>query len=260
MECCPLKSSTGAELNLYKTRCEHSPIGIVQIIHGMVEHAGRYQRFAKQCADAGFTVFFYDLRGHGKTKAEGAPLGQFSLNDGLQLLLEDQNSVVDHIIEEFPNVPIICFGHSLGGILGLNYLFEYPKKIHALACWNKPESNTLAKLSKLILRAEAFFRDSSSTSIFAWKLSYGAWNAKFKPNRTLADWISQDESEVDKYVADPLCGFDVSISMWLEVLQAASNASNLDKLKKIPIDLPLHLRCGSDDPCTNFGHDHQVDG
>ena len=255
MEKSSFVTSTGANLRLYKIRSKSSPRGIIQITHGMVEHAGRYERFARLCADAGFTVFSYDLRGHGNTRARDAPLGRFGNVDGLELLIADKNSVIQHISEEFPDVPIIAFGHSLGAIIALNYIFKYPKKIQALACWNKPESNLLAVLSTFLLRAETLVRDRASTSVFAYKFSYASWNAKFKPNRTSADWISQDETEVDKYISDPLCGFDASISMWLDVLEGASHASNVEKLKFIPKDFPLHLRCGSKDPCTNFGHD-----
>lgn len=252
-----LKTTTGANLNLFKVASKSTPRGIIQITHGMVEHGGRYQRFAEICASEGFAVFIHDLRGHGNTRAEDAPLGRFSPSDGLKLVLEDQNAVVDHIAKEFPNVPIIAFGHSLGAIIALNYLFLYPHKLQAIACWNKPESGLLARLSTLLLRTESLFKDPALTSFFAWKLSYGAWNNKFKPNRTVADWISQDEVEVDRYVADPFCGFDVSISMWLDVLEAASNSSDYERLKKIPKDFPLHLRSGENDPCTNFGRDHR---
>ena len=128
-----LKTTTGANLNLFKIVPKITPRGIIQITHGMVEHGERYQRFAESCASEGFAVFIHDLRGHGNTRAEDAPLGRFSPSDGLKLVLEDQNSVVDHIAKEFPNIPIIAFGHSLGAIIALNYLFLYPKKLQAIA-------------------------------------------------------------------------------------------------------------------------------
>ena len=253
-----LRSNTGAELNVYTLLPKKSPRGIINVTHGMVEHAGRYERFAAECAAAGYAVFSHDLRGHGNTKAVDAPLGRFSSSRGFQLLIEDQNTVIDNIKNEFPDLPIICFGHSLGAIIALNYLFKYPDRVDALACWNKPESGILAALSSLLLRIECLLKDPGEVSGFAWKLSYGAWNAKFKPNRTSADWISQDQDEVDKYVSDPLCGFDVSISMWLDVLEGAFNSGKSSNLNKIRRDFPIHLRCGSDDPCTNFGRDHRV--
>ena len=76
------KSSTGAELNLYSASPAGSIRGVIQITHGMVEHAGRYNRFAEKCLENGFAVFAHDLRGHGKTKAEDAPLGCFGISNG----------------------------------------------------------------------------------------------------------------------------------------------------------------------------------
>ena len=252
------KSTTNADLNLYSLLPKNSPKGIIHITHGMVEHAGRYERFAHSCINAGYGVFSHDLRGHGKTKAAAAPLGRFAKVKGLELIIEDQNAIIDYIRKGFPAIPIICFGHSLGAIIALNFLFKYPQKVDAIAVWNKPESGLLAKISTLLLRAESLLRDPALQSVFAWKLSYGAWNAKFKPNRTVADWISQDEEEVDKYVADPLCGFEVSISMWLDVLEGAFNSGRKENLGKIQQDFPINLRSGSDDPCTNNGRDHKI--
>ena len=91
--------------------------------------------------------------------------------------------------------------------------------MNALACWNSGiETGLLPKLSRLILAIEGFLRNQNLPSLIAWKLSFEAWNLKFKPNRTKYDWLSQDEKEVDLYVNDPLCGFEVSISMWRDVL------------------------------------------
>ena len=249
------KSSTGAELNLYSAVPVGSIRGVIQIIHGMVEHAGRYNRFAEKCLENGFAVFAHDLRGHGKTKAEDAPLGCFGTSNGLSLVLEDQNCIIELAKQKFPGAPIICFGHSLGAIIALNYTFMHPTKVSGLACWNRPESKLLAKLSQGILHTEKLFRGSAHPSLVAWKLSYGAWNSQFKPNRTVADLISQDNAEVDKYVADPLCGFDVSISMWLDVLKGAFKSGNINYLTRLPKSLPIHTLCGSDDPCTNYGKD-----
>ena len=249
------KSSTGAELNLYSASPAGSIRGVIQITHGMVEHAGRYNRFAEKCLENGFAVFAHDLRGHGKSKAEDAPLGCFGISNGLSLVLEDQNCVIEFAKQKFPGAPIICFGHSLGAIIALNYTFMHPTKVSGLACWNRPESKLLAKLSQGILHTEKLFRGSVHPSLVAWKLSYGAWNSQFKPNRTVADWISQDNAEVDKYVADPLCGFDVSISMWLDVLKGAFKSGNINYLTRLPKSLPIHTLCGSDDPCTNYGKD-----
>ena len=197
-----------------------------------------------------------DMRGHGKTVASDAPQGVFAKSDGFNMVLKDQNEIINLIKDRLPNKPIICFGHSLGSIINLNYALKYPNQLNALACWNSGiETGLLPKLSRLILAIEGFLRNQNLPSLIAWKLSFEAWNLKFKPNRTKYDWLSQDEKEVDLYVDDPLCGFEVSISMWRDVLDGVFYAGNKNNLKKLPKNLPVHIIGGSEDPCTINGSD-----
>jgi alpha-beta hydrolase superfamily lysophospholipase len=222
----------------------------------MAEHALRYSRFASKLANASYAVFAHDYRGHGFTKANDAPQGVFGESKGFSLVLEDQNEVISLIKERLPNKPIICFGHSLGSIINLNFALKYPNQANALACWNSGiETGLLPQVSRKILALEALIRNPKLPSLIAWKLSFGAWNAKFKPNRTEFDWLSQDEKEVDLYVDDPHCGFDVSISMWRDILDGVFYAGNKKNLKNLPKELPVHIIGGAQDPCTNNGRD-----
>ena len=249
-------SSTGAKINLYSLLPDNNLKAVIHITHGMAEHAIRYSRFASKLSAAGFAVFTHDLRGHGYTKANDAPQGVFGKSNGFNLVLEDQNQIINLIKERHPDKPIICFGHSLGPIINLNFALKYPNQVNALACWNSGiETGLLPRASRIILALEALFRNPNSTSLIAWKLSFGAWNSKFKPNRTEFDWLSQDEKEVDLYVDDPLCGFDVSISMWRDILDGVFFAGNKNNLKKLSSDLPVHILGGTKDPCTNYGRD-----
>jgi alpha-beta hydrolase superfamily lysophospholipase len=222
----------------------------------MAEHALRYSRFASKLANASYAVFAHDYRGHGFTEANDAPQGVFGESNGFSLVLEDQNEVISLIKERLPNKPIICFGHSLGSIINLNFAVKYPNQANALACWNSGiETGLLPQVSRKILALEALIRNPKLPSLIAWKLSFGAWNAKFKPNRTEFDWLSQDEKEVDLYVEDPLCGFDASISMWRDILDGVFYAGNKKNLKNLPKELPVHIIGGANDPCTNNGRD-----
>jgi len=250
------QSSSGSKINLYSFLPMGEVRAIIHITHGMAEHALRYSRFASKLANASYAVFAHDYRGHGFTEANDAPQGVFGKSDGFSLVLEDQNEVISLIKERLPNKPIICFGHSLGSIINLNFALKYPNQANALACWNSGiETGLLPQISRKILALEALIRNPKLPSLFAWKLSFGAWNAKFKPNRTEFDWLSQDEEEVDLYVEDPLCGFDVSISMWRDILDGVFYAGNKKNLRTLPKELPVHIIGGSQDPCTNNGRD-----
>ena len=249
-------SSTGAKINLYSLLPDNNLKGVIHITHGLAEHALRYSRFAADLVAAGYAVFAHDIRGHGYTKAKDAPQGVFGKSNGFNLVLEDQNQIIALIKERHPDKPIICFGHSLGSIINLNFALKYPNQVNALACWNLGiETGLLPRVSRIILALEALFRNPNSTSLIAWKLTFGAWNSKFKPNRTEFDWLSQDEKEVDLYVDDPLCGFDVSISMWRDILDGVFYAGNNNNLKNLSKELPVHIIGGAKDPCTNYGRD-----
>ena len=250
------QSSTGAKINLYSLFPMGEVRAVIHIAHGMAEHAIRYSRFASELTDSGYAVFAHDYRGHGFTEASDAPQGVFAESNGFSLVLEDQNEVINLIKQRLPNKPIICFGHSLGSIINLNFALKYPDQVNALACWNSGiETGLLPQVSRKILAFEALIRNPKLPSLIAWKLSFGAWNAKFKPNRTEFDWLSQDEKEVDLYVEDPLCGFDVSISMWRDILDGVFYAGNKKNLKSLSKELPVHIIGGANDPCTNYGRD-----
>jgi len=250
------QSRTGSKIYLHSLLPSGEARAVVHISHGMAEHSLRYSRFALELTSAGFAVFAHDMRGHGRTIADDAPQGVFAKSDGLNTVIEDQNEIVNLIKERLPNKPIICFGHSLGSIINLNFALKYPNQVNALACWNSGiETGLLPKASRIILAIESFFRNQNLPSLIAWKLSFEAWNSKFKPNRTKSDWLSRDENEVNLYVNDPYCGFEVSISMWRDVLEGIFYAGNQKNLRKLPKKLPVHLIGGAEDPCTANGSD-----
>jgi len=248
------RSSTGAKINLYSLLPDNNLKAVIHITHGLAEHAKRYSRFASDLVTAGYAVFAHDIRGHGYTKAKNAPQGVLGKSNGFDLVLEDQNQIISLIKERHPDKLIIFFGHSLGSIINLNFALKYPNQVDALACWNLGiETGLLPRASRIILALEALFRNPNNASLIASKLTFEAWNSKFKPNRTEFDWLSQDEKEVGLYVDDPLCGFDVSISMWRDILDGVFFAGNINNLKNLSKELPVHIIGGAKDPCTNYG-------
>jgi alpha-beta hydrolase superfamily lysophospholipase len=250
-----LDSPTGAKLKLYSRMPEGRVRAAVQINHGMGEHAARYGRFARELAANGFAVYAHDHRGHGATTAPDAPLGVFG-DGGFDAVVADVAAVNALIKDRDPETPVVCFGHSMGSIIALNFALHYPDRVAGLACWNAGvETGALAVASKVILGTEKLLKGRNAPSNIAIKLTFEAWNKEFKPNRTDFDWLSRDEAEVDKYVADPLCGFTVSIGLWLDLLKGVYYGADDRHLAALARDLPVHIQGGLDDPCSNRGRD-----
>ena len=248
-----LDSPTGARLHLYSARADGAAKGVVQINHGMGEHAGRYRRFAEFLAARGYHVYAHDHRGHGRT-ANAAQLGRFSQTDGWAKVLADVEAVIAHIRAEHGDLPVVCFGHSMGSIIAFNYALTRPDTIDGLSCWNASfNAGVLAAVGKTILKVEKALKGGHRPSKITQSLTFDAWNKVFRPNRTAFDWLSRDAAEVDKYVDDPLCGFPVSIDVWLDTIGGIYFAADDANLAALPRDLPVHLQGGSADPCSEQG-------
>jgi alpha-beta hydrolase superfamily lysophospholipase len=249
-----LASPTGAALNLYVRRAAGAARAVVQINHGLAEHAARYGRFADFLSQRGFHVYAHDHRGHGGTKAPDAPIGRFAETAGGDKVIADVLAIHDLIASENPGLPVILFGHSMGGLIALNFLLRHSARVHAAAVWNANFTAGIAGRAALaILAWERFRLGSDVPSRLLPKLTFRAWGKAVPGHKTPFDWLTRDPAEVEKYIADPLCGWDASVSMWRDVfgfIFAGANDTNLAAMRR---DLPVLLVGGEKDPATDGG-------
>ena len=247
-------SPSGASLNLYTRKAEGRPRAVVQINHGLAEHAARYARFADLLAARGFCVYAHDHRGHGHTKASDAPLGRFAEAGGSDKVIADVLAIHDLIAAEQPGLPVIVFGHSMGGLIALNFVLRHSDRIDAAAIWNANFTAGLAgRAARAILAWEAFRLGSDMPSRLLPRLTFQAWGEKIPNHRTAFDWLSRDPAEVDKYVADPLCGWPASVSLWQDLFGFVFFGADDRNFSGVRKDLPFNLVGGERDPATEGG-------
>jgi alpha-beta hydrolase superfamily lysophospholipase len=247
-------SPTGATLNVHLREAEGEPRGVIQVNHGMAEHAARYARFATAMAAHGFHTYAHDHRGHGQTTAPDAPLGNFGKEPAHDKVLGDVDAVHDLIARNHPGLPVILFGHSMGGLIALNYLMGHSSRVAAAAIFNANFSaGALGRAAQAILAWERFRLGSDVPSHMLPKLTFQAWGRQVPNAKTGFDWLSRDEAEVAKYVADPLCGFDVSVATWRTVFDFIFRGADDRNFTIIPRDLPVLLVGGQRDPATDGG-------
>lgn len=244
-----LHTPTASTLQLYE-RVPDRPKAIIHVCHGMAEHAGRYERFAGALATAGYGAIAHDHRGHGATTAPDAAQGHFG-GRGWADVIADVEAVNRTIRDRFARTPIVVFGHSMGALIALAYALEHSGTVEGAAVWNIDANwDALGRTFRALLVAERFLKGSDVPSAVARKLTFDAWNREFAPNRTEFDWLSRDEAEVDAYVADPLCGFPVTIGLWLSVLEGMRFTGSKVALTGLPRDKAVHLLGGRADPCS----------
>jgi alpha-beta hydrolase superfamily lysophospholipase len=241
----------GHPLFVYRFRPdEGTPLrGIVHIAHGMAEHAARYARVAEALTAAGYLVQADDHRGHGKTARSAADLGFIASAGGFDRCVRDLDQLIARAKEESPGLPVALFGHSMGSFLTQGFLIEHGAKIQAAvlsATAGKPPA--IATIGKGVARLERLRRGERAPSKIIDAMSFGQYNKAFAPTRTEFDWLSRDPAEVDKYVADPLCGFSCSTALWVDLLDALSAIARPAAQARIPKELPIYVFSGSEDP------------
>lgn len=226
--------------------------GIIQISHGMAEHALRYGRFAKALNEAGYAVYAHDHRGHGKNITQAKNQGFFAEKDGWALVVNDIHVLNQNIKSDHPTLPITLFAHSMGTFISQQYVAEYGETLSGLILSASIDNaGFLRKVGLFIAKIERLRIGSRGQSKLLNAMSFGDFNKPFKPNRTEFDWISRDTAEVDKYINDPLCGFIVTTQLWIDLLQGLGVMALPETRNRAPSTLPILLITGGDDPVTH---------
>lgn len=249
-----LDSPTGATLAYHYLPAQDEAHGVLLISHGLAEHSRRYEGFAEAMAARGFHVYAHDHRGHGETTAADAPLGRFARRGGVDAVIADVLAMRELAATAHPGLPIILFGHSMGGLISLNVAVTHPDKFDAVTVWNSNFNPGLAgRVAQVILKTERMFKGSDVPSGMLPKLTFGVWGKSIADRRTEFDWLSRIPEEVDKYIADPLCGFDASVSLWLDLFELTFRAPQKTYLDRLRRNMPIHLIGGGRDPATDNG-------
>ncbi|MEM9729868.1 MAG: lysophospholipase [Myxococcota bacterium] len=224
------------------------PKAVVHVLHGMAEYGSRYARLAGALADAGYTTYAHDHRGHGKS-VNGGTTGHMADHDGWNRVVEDAHGVNREIAKRHPGLPIIVLGHSMGSFIAQQLLFEHPADMIATGLsGSNGKPPPIAAVGKIVARLERLRVGKRKPSGVLQKLTFEDYNKKFAPNRTEADWLSRDPSEVDIYVADPLMGFAVTTQTWCDMLDALGRIADRKNVARVPKDMPLYLFAGDEDP------------
>lgn len=113
-----LYAADGAEIFYRTWPAVPGPRAVIVLVHGMGEHSGRYRHVAEFLSQRGMAVYALDQRGHGLTSGEKGTVGRF------EDLLDDLETFMRLAVTEHPGLPLVLFGHSMGGLIVTAYMLE----------------------------------------------------------------------------------------------------------------------------------------
>lgn len=230
------------------------PRAVVQIVHGVSEYVGRYDHVARRLADAGYVVCGEDHLGHGNTAKADSKFGYFGKHDGWTLVTADVRQLRILMGEQFPDIPYIMLGHSMGSFLTRTYLCRYPSTIDgAILSGTGQEPAALVACGKAIASLIGRIKGMDTVSPLVHALSLGAYNKQFAPNRTTADWISRDEAVVDAYLKDPFCSVMPAVGLYRDMLGGLQYIASKRALSQMDPGTPIYIFSGDKDPVGSSG-------
>lgn len=225
---------------------------VFQIVHGMTEHIERYADFMAFLAENGFAVFAHDHMGHGKTGTAAGELGFIAEDSGHEILIEDVRVFAEAVMADFHGKKHVLMGHSMGSFIARHYAARYGGGLAGLVLMGTGGPNPAAKAGLTVTRILKKNHGAHYVSKLIYKLAFGSYNARTN-GETPYDWLSVNKENVQKYLADELCGFPFTVSAMHDLITLTAECNTPEWACAMPRELPVYLVAGSEDPVGDYG-------
>ncbi len=227
--------------------------GIVQLSHGMTDYVGRYEALADFLTEQGFIFAGNEHLGHGRTAAEPSDLGYFAKKDGYLYVLDDLKAMNTLLHEEYPNMPVILFGHSMGSFLARLYAEKFPETISALVIHGTGGKNPAAPAGRALVSLLKIFFGSRHRSKFVTAVAFGSYNSRFPKEEGNNAWLTRDVARVASRDTDPYCNFIFTLSGYHDLFTMLIECNAKRWFDDFPKSLPTLVMSGLMDPVGDYG-------
>ncbi len=235
----------GLDIDITVFEPENEIKGIFQISHGMAEHKERYYKFMEYLTQNGYVTVINDHRGHGNSVKSNDDLGYFYDNSA-EYIVEDLHQITKLMKEQYPNKPLVLFGHSMGSMVVRKYIKKYDDEIDKLIVCGSPSRNKYAKVGLNVAKIVEKLKGEKYRSKFIQKLAFGSYSSKKEKSEN--SWICDNEDTVDQYDKDELCGFIFTTNGFQNLFGLMIDIYDKNGWKLNNKNLPILFIAGSRDP------------
>ena len=248
------KSFDGTVLQCYLWDNVRNAKGVVQISHGMAEHARRYDDFANYLNQNGFIVFADDHRAHGMTSTKQSAKGVKGYHKGnIYFDTVQDECAITKMLKDRYNLPVIYLGHSYGSMVGQRYIEECKDYTGAVLSGSAMMKGAILSTGAAVANLQYKTLGGEKTGKLLDKLSFGNYNKPFKADKIPFAWLSRDKEQVKKYILDEQCGNVMSIAFFKFFLCGLKESYKKENLAKIDVNKPIAIFSGDKDPVGGNG-------
>ncbi len=232
---------------------EGTPLCVVQIAHGMAEHLGRYEEFAAFLTERNILVVGEDHLGHGLSMGENPP-GYFYEKEPAKVLVENVRILKNIIKAEYPDIPYVLFGHSMGSFIVRNFVHTYGKEVDgAILSGTGMLPKALWGVLTMILKVTTAIRGPRYVSLLMKRIAFGGYLKRIPNPKTKSDWLTTDEERVQIFLQDPLCGFTLTLNGYKGMAELIKGLYDKQKIAGMDKDFPMYFIFGEEDPVGDYG-------
>ena len=230
-----------------------SVIGLVQLSHGMIEYAMRYNEFGEALANAGFVLYAHDHRGHGETAGSPENLGYLANVDGFQRVVLDLREVTKRLKTDFPGKKTYLFAHSFGSFVGQSFIQQFSHDIDgAILCGTSGPKGAAVIGGKIVVNILKIFGGKKRRSKLVKNMSFAGYNSHFPKEEGSTAWQTRDRELMKKEEGNIYSSFTPTLAFYLDLFDGLSRIHRKDALKNLSLSFPVYFIVGSEDPVGNY--------
>lgn len=226
------------------------PRAVLVIAHGMAEHSGRYDPFARFLAENGIAVYMNDHAGHGRS---AQIKGHFADENGWDCVVRDLAALMDQAEAQNPQLPLFLMGHSMGSFLARSFLVRYGQRLAGCVLCGTMGRNPGAPVGRALAAAQIRIMGPRSGGKRLNALATGTYNKGIDNPVNSSAWLSTDDQVCRAFEADSLCNFPFTAAGYRDLFTGLEEISSLQWAQRVPKKLPVFLIAGDRDPVGNYG-------
>ena len=227
--------------------------GVVQIAHGMMDYIGRYKLVAEALCAEGYVLAGNDHLGHGDSVKSAEDYGFFASQGGYKFVIDDVKKMNDLLHKEFPSVPVVLLGHSMGSFISRLYAVKYPDSIRGLIIHGTAGPNPATGAGTLLVKLLRALKGERHRSRFVCSMADGGYNKGFDPSEGDGAWLTRDPKMVADRIGNPKNDFIFTLAGYEDLFTMLGQCNDRSWFREFPQGLPTLVVSGEEDPVGGFG-------